>query len=141
LDLSTSFSTNNPPFQLENFGDIGPLAGAQNVNEQSVLYTIDLSSSSPTWKKLSDGTAPNAPSSRRGARMVFNPTDQSLYVWGGAYNGSVLNDTDFYIYGINKNSWFRKASPNPPEARALHTMTILPNGYIFILGGIPTVTF
>lgn len=98
------------------------------------FYSIDLSKTSPAWKKLASTPAP-ALKRTEAAMAAYNG---KIYMFGGIEmipsENSSEEKNDLYEYDPSKNTWKQITGINMPPKRQHHTMTVLGDA-VYMLGG------
>ena len=79
----------------------------------------------------------SSPENRYGSRIVFDSSNNDLYLFGGQRNTVVPNSLDkMWKYSFEINSWEQIPSEISPSARIGHGMVLIPTyNAIFLFGG------
>lgn len=134
----TKLSTNSPSMhsmnamaydtlnkKIINYGGRTGFPDFDNIND---TWAFDYNSS--TWTNLNPA---NSPPWRSNHSMIYDALRHKVLMFGGddfikAYN-------DLWEYDYNHNTWTKRTTINPPEARQMHGMVYIPNRDVVIIFG------
>ena len=116
--------------------------GYLNGYKSNILFKIDIMTKCITI--LSENIpenhpeAANVPIQRTGARIVYSPDQDCIYLFGGLSTLTTLND--MWKYDMMTNEWEKvRQLGRIPEPRCGHSLSILAQK-IFLFGGLIEVT-
>lgn len=130
--------SNSPPVRSD--GDMAYLTNGKAIlfgglgNGDTVLddtWAYDMSAN--TWVNVTYGTRPPARHSHAMAHVVNN----RIVMFGGLGSSSnALSDT--WVFNGYSMRWSEKSSTGGPSARSSHGMAYLKDGYVAVIGGLPS---
>ena len=103
------------------------------------VWALRLTKGSEAWVTLAvTGTAPLARSGHTATQVDVSPsysTPARMYVFGGQNNGTYFNDLIALEWAAAGPRWLSINVPNPPVARARHTVIFNAKGFSLVLFG------
>ncbi|MBL8026831.1 MAG: hypothetical protein JNL74_10500 [Fibrobacteres bacterium] len=107
------------------------LFGGGGVNAKSGnIGTWTFKPSTSTWTKL---TMSIEPPPRAFSRMVYDPENQVIVLFGGDHLDYLTSDT--WVYNCTNRTWTKKNPPVSPSPRAGHNLVYLPKAKAIVLIG------
>ncbi|WRT67837.1 uncharacterized protein IL334_004811 [Kwoniella shivajii] len=111
-----------------------PVTGGAALQSYSTIYSLDTSSSSPTWTAIH--TSGNVPEGRRGASVVLNDDGNKAFLFGGA--DAALGEVygDGWEFDLGNCAWKQvTTSDSSPGARYDHIAVGVGGNQVVIFGG------
>lgn len=117
-----------------NTGDVFIFGGQNTMHQRHNNDFYRFKSNNNILVKIVDASG-DIPPARSSHAMVYHPSSNSIYLFGGANNTGPLKD--FYCYSIDDNSWKKITSPSDDRftAREMLTMEIWNEDSVLLVGG------
>jgi len=113
--------------------------GHDGIAATDSVWALRLTKGSEAWQTLAvTGTAPLPRSGHTATQVEVSPsysTPARMYVFGGQNNGTYFNNLVALEWAATGPRWVAINVPNPPVARARHTMISNLKGFSLILFG------
>ena len=139
VGIWTRLSTNSPSMRASNamaydtlhkkIINYGGRSGFPDFDDINETWAFDYNSK--TWTNLKPS---NSPPWRTSHSMVYDELRHKVLIFGGGDFSKVFND--LWEYDYSKNTWTKRSTNTPPEARQMHGMVYIPDrDVILIFGG------